>query len=193
MDHLKQTAIILLFVFSMTSGDLDAQIRDDEESTNYLAVQCAMSSGGDAGSFEEYGRRLAKTVALLSPGQQKRVFGFVPQPITFAIPAASSQSHSGFAGGAGSATEPETAAAGEAGSVVGNTEPSSGDSTPVSATSAPEPEVGNSTLATPVAVEEAGTEEAAPGNDWWGGFVEWLDGLFKSIVSDIAKQQQADK
>jgi hypothetical protein len=58
----------------------DAQIRDNDASMSVLAVQCAMSSGFSASEYEDYCRRLAKTLSLLSSAQQTRVFGYLPMP-----------------------------------------------------------------------------------------------------------------
>src|SRR6056297_1557408 len=66
--------------------EADAQIRDNEASTHFLAAQCAASGGGVAGNYTDYSRKLAKTIALLEPKQQERVFGFVPQPVAFNRP-----------------------------------------------------------------------------------------------------------
>ncbi len=63
---------------------VEGQLADDESSTNYLAMHCASSSGLTASAYQEYGRKLAKTLGLLAPAQQERVFGYVPQPGTTA-------------------------------------------------------------------------------------------------------------
>lgn len=57
-----------------------AQIRDNESSRAILAIHCAASSGFSAEDFEDYSRRLAKTIGMLNPQQQTRVFGFLPNP-----------------------------------------------------------------------------------------------------------------
>lgn len=57
-----------------------AQISESESSVNVLAAQCSVSSGFSTTDFDDYSRRLAKTLALLSPAQQTRVFGYLPQP-----------------------------------------------------------------------------------------------------------------
>jgi len=67
-------------MFFGIGGSAYAQIRDDESSQAVLAVQCAVSSGFSASEFEEYSRRLAKTLSLLTSSQQKKVFGYLPQP-----------------------------------------------------------------------------------------------------------------
>jgi hypothetical protein len=75
---------ISLFTFGvilfLPGTPLLAQISDSEPSVNVLAVQCAVSSGYSPADFDDYSRRLAKTLALLSPTQQTRVFGYLPQP-----------------------------------------------------------------------------------------------------------------
>jgi len=58
----------------------DAQIADNDASISVLAVQCAVSSGFSAGEYEDYCRRLAKTLSMLSSAQQTRVFGYLPMP-----------------------------------------------------------------------------------------------------------------
>lgn len=73
-------SVLLSFVFSGIGGSAHAQIRDDESSQAVLAVQCAVSSGFSASEFEEYSRKLAKTLSLLTSSQQKKVFGYLPQP-----------------------------------------------------------------------------------------------------------------
>jgi uncharacterized protein (DUF58 family) len=57
-----------------------AQIANNDASMYVLAVQCAVSSGFSASEYEDYGRRLAKTLSLLSSAQQTRVFGYLPMP-----------------------------------------------------------------------------------------------------------------
>jgi hypothetical protein len=59
---------------------VQAQIGEGESSINAIAMQCSVSSGFSTSGFEDYSRRLAKTLALLSPAQQKRVFGYLPKP-----------------------------------------------------------------------------------------------------------------
>lgn len=68
-------AVAFLFV-----APLSAQISESDSSLNLLAMQCSMSSGFSSADFDDYSRRLAKTLALLSPAQQTRVFGYLPQP-----------------------------------------------------------------------------------------------------------------
>ncbi|NRB75039.1 MAG: hypothetical protein HRU46_11840, partial [Verrucomicrobiales bacterium] len=79
MNTLLKRLLPVLALAAMTVP-AKAQIGDNEPSQSLLAVQCAMSSGYPAAGYEEYCRRLAKTVAFLSPVQQERVFGYVPQP-----------------------------------------------------------------------------------------------------------------
>ncbi len=60
-----------------------AQIRATEASVTALAVQCAVSSGYSTASYydyESYARSLAKTLGMLSSGQQVKVFGYLPAP-----------------------------------------------------------------------------------------------------------------
>lgn len=133
-------SLLLPLLFSCLVGSASAQIRDDESSQSVLAVQCAVSSGFSASEFEDYSRRLAKTLSLLTSNQQKKVFGYLPQPALAssneveAAPAAVSQeqdaikeSNTGLPGrsatdlNSGTATAPATVPAGDtasAGSVV---------------------------------------------------------------------------
>lgn len=75
----KITLLALGGVFLINSS-LQGQISESEQSVNVLAVQCSVSSGFSRADFDDYSRRLAKTLALLSPAQQTRVFGYLPQP-----------------------------------------------------------------------------------------------------------------
>lgn len=71
---------LLLFSALAIPALTDAQIADNDASMNVLAVQCAVSSGFSADEYEDYCRRLAKTLSLLSSAQQTRVFGYLPMP-----------------------------------------------------------------------------------------------------------------
>lgn len=73
-------SLLLPLLFSCVVDGVHAQIRDDESSQSVLAVQCAVSSGFSASEFEDYSRRLAKTLSLLTSNQQRKVFGYLPQP-----------------------------------------------------------------------------------------------------------------
>ncbi|MCB1203806.1 MAG: hypothetical protein KDN18_06080 [Verrucomicrobiae bacterium] len=70
---------IALFVGLVSPAS--AQISENDASVAALAVQCAMSSGYSPEDYEEYCRRLAKTLGMLSGEQQTRVFGYLPQPV----------------------------------------------------------------------------------------------------------------
>jgi len=76
----KVTLFVLCCSFSLLVAPARAQICESESSINAIAIQCSMSSGFSASGFEDYSRSLAKTLALLSPAQQKRVFGYLPKP-----------------------------------------------------------------------------------------------------------------
>lgn len=80
---------VLAFGLVATPGISFSQIRDNEASQSVLAVQCAMSSGFSARDYEDYCRRLAKTLSLLSSEQQTRVFGYLPMPGAASLGAAS--------------------------------------------------------------------------------------------------------
>lgn len=84
MNKLIHTALVFLLLAAGIFTEVNAQIRDDEQSASFLAVQCAVSSGGNAPNYEGYGRKLAKTLGLLTPAQQERIFGYVPQPAVLA-------------------------------------------------------------------------------------------------------------
>lgn len=75
-----QLASVLAFGILANPQVSHAQIRDNEASQSVLAVQCAVSSGFSASDYEDYCRRLAKTLSLLSSEQQTRVFGYLPMP-----------------------------------------------------------------------------------------------------------------
>lgn len=164
----------------------DAQIQDDAQSTNFLAVQCAMSSGRSAADFEEYGRKLAETVAHLSPGQQKRVFGYVPQPILFAKPAEALQMGE---------PSPSFAAA--------DWDSSANAFKEVYSSSAPTLEVGSaavvpggeaasgSILENEGELSAQGETDAKTGSDWWSNAVKWLDSAVDKIIEDFAEWQQS--
>jgi hypothetical protein len=77
MKRVLHTILLGLFL-SIQLSTLSAQIRDNESSANALAIQCAVSSGFSAEDYEEYCRRLAKTIGMLSSAQQTRVFGYLP-------------------------------------------------------------------------------------------------------------------
>ncbi len=64
----------------MSAAPLHSQIRNTEGSANLLAMNCSASSGYAATGYEEYSRRLAKTLGVLSGEQQRRVFGYLPTP-----------------------------------------------------------------------------------------------------------------
>jgi hypothetical protein len=71
---------LILFSALAVPAASDAQIADNDASVSVLAVQCAVSSGFSASEYEDYCRRLAKTLSLLSSDQQTRVFGYLPMP-----------------------------------------------------------------------------------------------------------------
>ena len=79
---MKTSRILRLIAFGLLAipGMATSQIRDNDASQSVLAVQCAVSSGFSASDYEDYSRRLAKTLSLLSNDQQTRVFGYLPMP-----------------------------------------------------------------------------------------------------------------
>lgn len=84
------------------------QFSDDEASAQLLAVQCTVSSGFAGGDYVEYGKKLAKTLSLLSAAEQERVFGFMPRPgdagFVASLGASADVSSTSFAGGASAST-----------------------------------------------------------------------------------------
>ncbi|MCG8599087.1 MAG: hypothetical protein MI807_02995 [Verrucomicrobiales bacterium] len=84
------------------------QFSDDEASAQLLAVQCTVSSGFAGGDYVEYGKKLAKTLSLLSAAEQERVFGFMPRPgdagFAASLGASADVSSTSFAGGASAST-----------------------------------------------------------------------------------------
>lgn len=150
-----------------------------------------MSSGRDSSNFEEYGRKLAKTVALLSPGQQKRVFGFVPQPISFARPEDSARKNNDVGTMAATAPDSAEAAGEETGAMIGNGQGS--DAVEAAATAAgqsgPETLIGNTVEEAATGDSDTASPDRVAGADWWGGFMDWPGGVFESIVAGLAEQQ----
>lgn len=188
--HATRPSLFALAAF-VIAGPLavDAQIRDDEQSTNYLAVQCAMSSGRNAADFEEYGRKLAKTVAFLSPGQQARVFGYVPQPIHFARPAEApkaAQSNPTYA----AAAAPD--APGNGGDTAADSYAAGLDAGSVTVGNAPDAE--SAALAGEQGETDPGGTDAAAGSsgtDWWSNALKWLGSVVDNIIADLAARQES--
>jgi hypothetical protein len=79
MKMIRSLYLLLMVAFAFPAA-ADAQIADNDASISVLAVQCAVSSGFSANEYEDYCRRLAKTLSLLSSAQQTRVFGYLPMP-----------------------------------------------------------------------------------------------------------------
>lgn len=79
---MKRLILLLLFVGALLGLPLvsEAQIGENDSSAEYIAIQCAISSGNLASDYLEYGHSLAKTLSLLDPAQQERIFGSIPQP-----------------------------------------------------------------------------------------------------------------
>lgn len=75
------TVSLGILLLAATLSPVTAQIRENDASVTALAVQCSISSGYSADDYEEYCRRLAKTLGMLSGEQQTRVFGYLPQPV----------------------------------------------------------------------------------------------------------------
>lgn len=168
-------SLLLPFLFSCVVSSASAQIRDDESSQTVLAVQCAVSSGFSASEFEDYSRRLAKTLSLLTSNQQKKVFGYLPQPAAVssneaeatpaAVPAVVPAAVSPDRGGIKEA---------DPGLLVGH--PRDTGSDPVSAGSAVSSIVKGGTEAD---LEKAATSIAGSrnGNSSWSAILSWLSSL----------------
>tara|TARA_R110002096_G_scaffold35629_12_gene100344 strand:+ start:361 stop:852 length:492 start_codon:yes stop_codon:yes gene_type:complete len=162
---------MLVVVLAAISGTAQAQIRDNETSQSLLAVQCSLSSGFPASNYEEYCRKLAKTVGILDSGQQERVFGYVPDPIAYAEDVNDPHAQYSSSGGYPSDSNQNTGDAG----VSDSYNYSEGASKPGSET------------------------ETAPENtnDWWGGFFSWLgqilngDDLKNANLSDWTEDFKA--
>ncbi|MEM6280066.1 MAG: hypothetical protein AAF733_11340 [Verrucomicrobiota bacterium] len=185
--------LLLLLLVAGSSTSLFAQIRDDESSATYLAAQCAISSGGDASAYEVYCRRLAKTVALLSPGQQKRVFGFVPQPITFARPDEASQNGTGT--GYGGAAPQDTFNPGGDGlnltGIPGDPNADSGGDGVNVVPGSTDPVGNDPSSSEPDTVSKETEPDPEPQPNWWDEAWQWLEGVIDAIVEDLAERQEA--
>ena len=80
----NSSALGILLAVSLTvvaGSRAHAQIGEDDSSVNYLAIQIGASAGIAAENYQQYARKLAKTMSHLNSGQQARVFGFVPKPV----------------------------------------------------------------------------------------------------------------
>ncbi|MEM9017664.1 MAG: hypothetical protein AAGC68_11675 [Verrucomicrobiota bacterium] len=172
-------ALTLAFAFAATSGQ--AQIRDDDPSANILAVQCAVSSGYSADNYREYGEKLAKTIGMLSPVQQERVFGYVPQP------------YGAINDGVGSDQGGKGSSDGNADGGVGNSNGGGGDddSTPaggVVSLPKPDPETGEPSQPNANNPGEEEPERSDSGSSWWDDFLGWFGDLLESLEEDYAKK-----
>ena len=79
--RLIQAILSIFLVLQSAVLTVKAQLSDNEGSASLLASKCAASSGYPASNYREYSQDLAKVIAPLSAPQQKRVFGYIPQPI----------------------------------------------------------------------------------------------------------------
>ncbi|NNE91590.1 MAG: hypothetical protein HKN23_08085 [Verrucomicrobiales bacterium] len=57
-----------------------AQLGDNQGSVQFIATQCAVSSGGSTDQYMSYASSMAKMFSHLSAAQQKEVFGYTPNP-----------------------------------------------------------------------------------------------------------------
>ncbi len=73
------TSIVLLFGNALVAAYSGVfPVADDDASAEFIAAQISLNSGGDPASYEGYSRRLARTLSLLTPAQQMRVFQPAP-------------------------------------------------------------------------------------------------------------------
>lgn len=181
MKHL----LSILLAVTGYSGFSEAQITDDESSKNFLAIHCAVSGGRSAHDFEEYGRKLAKTIGLLSPSQQKNVFGYIPQPAdTPVIPDYNPEFH-GNLGSFGEASQSRGSAPGAASPAPANSP--SGNSLVNAVGSF------NSTLEGSNSDSGAIVGGAAPSttdipetednrlSEWWSGVLVWIGTVLDTL------------
>lgn len=196
------SALLLGGIFFAAIPATQAQIRDDESSMNYLAIQCAVSGGRNVGDYAEYCRRLAKTVAHLDSGAQERVFGFVPQPVaqSNAHPDYNPDLHGSFGGSpyantSGEAEDTTPIAGGDPFHSSNEREP---DSPLVDAVgkfndtlNGSETEGGAIIGGSPPEQEEESTKpdsnNRGRNSDWWEGFLGWLSVLSQKLADSAEK------
>lgn len=79
--HFSSPILLIAAGLFLVAAPAHGQIRDTEGSATLLAMNCSASSGFSASGYEEYSRRLARTIGVLSGEQQRRVFGYLPTPV----------------------------------------------------------------------------------------------------------------
>jgi hypothetical protein len=163
-------SIILGLFLPVQIATLSAQIRDNESSANALAIQCAVSSVFSAEDYEEYCRRLAKTIGMLDSAQQKRVFGFLPMAGsggegTSETSGDSNTSSPRLPAGTEVGTVGEKTSSNPAGSSTGAGIPSTGSGGSVGTTSGTTATGGTPTNST-----------STPGSSSWDALIQWFRG-----------------
>lgn len=176
-------AVFCALAFGVLS-DASAQLRDDEQSAQMLAMQCTISSGFRSSNYADYAERLAKTLGNLPPAAQQRVFGYLPQPSLLAT--------SGFSGGSEGGTGADVAASTDAsGSSPDTTTGGLADGTSDTGTSGTTDATSGGTAGTTgdmtadtstgTGADTNDTSADATGGDassGWLAFLSWLDSLF---------------
>lgn len=147
--HFSSPILLIAAGLFLVAAPAHGQIRDTEGSATLLAMKCSASSGFSASGYEEYSRRLARTIGVLSGEQQRRVFGYLPTPVE-----------------AGTVREPDESPTGttETGSVVATEPPARtaenttagnpGSTSPAAADDTKESNPGGNTVSTPGLIEQ---------------------------------------
>lgn len=138
--HFSSPLLLITAGLFLIAAPVHGQIRDTEGSANLLAMKCSASSGFSAAGYEEYSRRLARTIGVLTGEQQRRVFGYLPTPIesTTAAPASQPTNTSTDSGGIASTPRPAPTAENSTAGTPGSSTPATTTATEESTT------VGNS-------------------------------------------------
>ena len=176
VGNMKQIlSISLVAGIVLLVGLAEGQIKDDDSSKNLLAMQCSMSSGLPPSNYEEYCNRLAKTVGLLAPAQQQRVFGYLPRPgYVETGDFAPSNNASGSSEGYGSASGNTLV------DIVGDFNDSLRDNQDKSGGAI----IGG---APPEQEPEPSSNDKEP--SWWDGFLDWFGELLTETRKQNSKSQ----
>ncbi|MDF1740910.1 MAG: hypothetical protein P1U86_17240 [Verrucomicrobiales bacterium] len=209
---MKNLLLLLLFavILPWLPLNVEAQIGENDTSAEYIAIQCAISSGNLASDYLEYGHKLAKTISLLDLAQQERIFGSIPQPAATtsgATSGASAESISGASAGLISGTSAGASSSGDSatGTASGATTiPVGGESS--APTTNPLIEAvgalndmltGDGSSAVPIIGGTAPVEEPAaatgPSQAFLDEFNAWVAGLSQAVVNSTKKFKEAFK